>query len=98
VGDIVEAAKNLNRSVMSTWEAEKLELVDKADVQKKYFVRIKGDESLVAELSDVFGEIQVVKVDFADEFGFMTGLMSEAAYEASAAKFPGICHMIRVEA
>ena len=83
---------------MSTWEAEKLELIDKAEVQKKYFVRIKGDESLVAELSEVFGEIQIVNADFADEFGFMTGLMSEAAYEASAAKFPGICHMIRVEA
>ena len=99
VGDIVEAAKNLNRSMMSTWEAEKLELVDKAEIEKKYFVRIKGEvEALQEELAAAFGEIQIVKADFDDEFGFMTGVMSEAAYEACAAKFPGICHMIRVEA
>ena len=99
VGDIVEAAKNLNRSVMSTWEAEKLELVDKAETEKRFFVRIKGDaKELHAELKDVFGDIQVVNAGFEAEFGFITSVMSEAAYEACAAKFPGICHMIRVEA
>ena len=99
VGDIVEAAKNLNRSVMSTWDAEKLELIDKAEVEKKYFVRIKGEaKELTAELKAVFGDIQVVDADFEEEFGFITKVMSEAAYEACAAQFPGICHMIRVEA
>lgn len=99
VGDIVEAAKNPNRSMMATWDAEKLVLEEKADTKKKFFVRVKGsEESLKAELATVFGEIQIVKLDGVDdEFGFMTGVMSEGAYEACAKQFSQICHMIRVE-
>ena len=99
VGDIVEAAKNPNRSMMATWTSEKLELEEKADTTKRFFVRVKGS---VAELKDMlevaFGAIEVVKLeDKNDEFGFVTEVMSEGAYETIAAGFPQICHMIRVK-
>ena len=99
VGDIVDAAKNPNRSVMATWDEEKLELEDKADTIKKYFVRIKGAVgTLKAQLEAAFGPITVVTLgDKNDEFGFVTEEMSEGAYEAQAAKFPQICQMIRVK-
>ena len=99
VGDIVDAAKNPNRSVMATWDEEKLELEDKADTIKKYFVRIKGAVAdLKAQLEAAFGPITVVTLgDNNDEFGFVTEEMSEGAYEAQAAKFPQICQMIRVK-
>lgn len=99
VGDIVDAAKNPNRSVMATWDEEKLELEDKADTTKKYFVRIKGAVAdLKAQLEAAFGPITVVTLgDKNDEFGFVTEEMSEGAYEAQAAKFPQICQMIRVK-
>lgn len=99
VGDIVDAAKNPNRSVMATWDEEKLELEDKADTIKKYFVRIKGAVAdLKAQLETTFGPITVVTLgDNNDEFGFVTEEMSEGAYEREAAKFPQICQMIRVK-
>ena len=99
VGDIVDAAKNPNRSVMATWDEEKLELEDKADTIKKYFVRIKGAVAdLKAQLETTFGPIMVVTLgNKNDEFGFVTEEMSEGAYEAQAAKFPQICQMIRVK-
>ena len=99
VGDIVDAAKNPNRSVMATWDAEKLELEDKADTIKKYFVRIKGAVAdLKAQLEAAFGQITVVTLENKnDEFGFVTEEMSEGAYEVQAAKFPQICQMIRVK-
>lgn len=99
VGDIVEAAKNPNRSMMATWDEEKLVLEEKADTKKKFFVRVKGtEESLKTELANVFGEIQIVKLDGVDdEFGFMTDVMSEGAYEACAKQISQICHMIRVQ-
>ncbi len=99
VGDIVDAAKNPNRSVMATWDSEKMKLEDKADTTKKYFVRIKGDVAeLKAELEAVFGQIDVVTLENKnDEFGFVTEVMSEGAYEAVAAKYPQICQMIRVK-
>ena len=100
VGDIVEAAKNPNRSMMSVWDAEKLELEEKAETTKKFFVRIKGTEdALKAQLENEFGKIQIIKLaDVSDEFGFITEVMSEGEYEACAKQFAQICHMIRVEA
>ena len=99
VGDIVDAAKNPNRSVMATWDEEKLELEDKADTIKKYFVRIKGAVAdMKAQLEAAFGPITVVtRGDKNDEFGFVTEEMSEGVYEQKAAKFPQICQMIRVK-
>ena len=99
VGDIVDAAKNPNRSVMATWDEEKLELEDKADTIKKYFVRIKGAVAdLKAQLETAFGPITVVTLgNINDEFGFVTEEMSEGVYEAQATKFPQICQMIRVK-
>ena len=84
---------------MSTWDAEKLELVDKADTKKKFFVRVNGTvEALKEKLEGVFGAIEVVALDNQNnEFGFVTEVMSEGAYEACAANFPEICQMIRVE-
>jgi len=100
VGDIVEAAKNLNRSMMATWSSEKLTLEEKSEMKKKFFVRVKGSEAeLAEELEKSFGEIKIVKLaDVSDEFGFMTEVMTEGAYEKAAEGFKEICHMIRVEA
>lgn len=99
VGDIVEAAKNPNRSMMATWTSEKLELEEKADTTKRFFVRVKGSEAELKDALEVaFGAIEVVKLeDKNDEFGFVTEVMSEGAYEAIATGFPQICHMIRVK-
>ncbi len=99
VGDIVDAAKNPTRSVMAVWDCEKLELKDKADTKKKYFVRMKGNaEGLKTSLESVFGKVEVVTLsDKPEEFGFVTEVMSEGAYEERAAKFPQICQMIRVK-
>lgn len=98
VGDIVEAAKNPNSSMMATWDADRVELEEKKDIVKKFFVRVKGDEEVLkADLENAFGTIQVVNV-VEGEFGFVTEVMSEGAYEAAASKFPQICRMIRVEA
>ena len=99
VGDIVEAAKNPNRSMMATWTSEKLELEEKADTTKRFFVRVKGTEAELKDALEVaFGAIEVVKLeDKNDEFGFVTEVMSEGAYETIAADFPQICHKIRVK-
>ncbi len=99
VGDIVEAAKNPDRSMMATWDVEKFVLEEKADTRKRFFVRAKGDAELSADaFAEAFGEIQIVKLDgVKDEFGFLTDEMSEGCYEEKADRFAQIFHMIRVE-
>ena len=99
VGDIVEAAKNPNRSMMAAWDAEKLVLEEKSDMKKKFFVRVKGTgDALKVELARAFGNIQIIKLADVDELGFVTEVMTEGQYEECANNFPQICQMIRVEA
>lgn len=99
VSDIVDAAKHLNKNIMTMWDSEKLNLQPIADTSKKYFVRIKGDaDAMKAHLESKFGPIEIVKVEgLEDEFGFITDVMTEGTYEEHAKEFPGILHMIRVE-
>lgn len=99
VGDIVEAAKNPAHSMMATWEADKLELEEKADTTKRFFARVKGVEAeLKTAMENAFGAIEIIKLeDKADEFAFVTSVMSEGAYDAAAEAFPQICQMIRVK-
>ncbi len=98
VGDIVEAAKNLHKSVMPTWSEEKLELESFDKVERSFFVRISGDEDArLAEVEQAFGKVRVVKADGVEgEFGVVTGTMSEGAYKEAAAQLDGIIHMIRI--
>ena len=44
VADVVDAAKHLNRNIMTMWKEEKLDLEDKADAKRRFFIRMKGDE------------------------------------------------------
>ena len=99
VGDIVEAAKHPAESMMAAWDAESVELEEKSDTKKQFFVRIKGTEAeCKGALVEAFGPIQtVVLEELQDEFAFVTEVISEGAYEAAAEKFPQICQMIRVK-
>ena len=99
VSDVVEEAKNLNRNVMTMWKSDKLELYPIQQTKKRFFVRIAGEEeALRAHLESKFGPIVTVHTDsLKEEFGFITEVMTEGAYEECAKEFPGILHMIRVD-
>ena len=100
VADVVDAAKHLNRNIMTMWKQEKLKLEDKADAKRRFFVRIKGEkEEMLPKLRDSFGEIEVVEVkELEGEFGFVTPVMMEGDYATRANIYRDeILHMIRVE-
>lgn len=99
VGDVVDAVKNMGRVVMPVWTEEKITLTDKADTEKKFFVRMKGvPEEYAEKIEAVFGKTeQVVLEDISGEFGFMTEKMKESVYEEKPAQFSNILHMMRVE-
>lgn len=100
VADVVDAAKHLNRNIMTMWKQEKLKIEDKAGSRRKFFVRMKGsEEELLPQILDSFGEVEVVKVPGLDgEFGFITPVMMEGDYETRAGLYQDqILHMIRIE-
>ena len=96
----MDAAKHLNRNIMTMWKQEKLKIEDKAGSRRKFFVRMKGsEEELLPQILDSFGEVEVVKVPGLDgEFGFITPVMMEGDYETRAGLYQDqILHMIRIE-
>lgn len=98
VADAVEAAKNLDKTVMGDgWDSKKLELMPLDEVPGRFFVRIKGSTaSVLATVEAAFGEVDPVTIpSLEDEFAFITGEMTEAGYREKAAKVEGIISMIR---
>lgn len=100
VADVVDAAKHLNRNIMTMWASDKLEIEDKADAVRRFFVRMSGDENeMLPKVEKAFGKVELIKVEgLENEFGFLTGEMMEGAYDICARRFENsILHMIRVE-
>ncbi len=99
VADVVDEAKHLHRNIMTMWKSEKLELLPIEDTEKRFFVRISGDEKMRREETEAaFGAVTFVRAEgLENEFGIVTEVMTEGAYRKIAEKFEGILHMIRVE-
>ena len=100
VGDIVEEARNLERNLGVMWSSEKLALEDRRDVERRFFVRMKGSREVLQDrVASVFGMVQFVQAEgVSGEFGFVTEKMPEGSYEEKAEQFGGqILGMIRVE-
>lgn len=99
VADIVDAAKHLHCTIMIDWVSEKLELQDRLQTKRQFFVRMTGEKSQMEEkLKKEFGDIEMVDIGISGEFGFVTPKMSEQDYEMKANAYDNIQHMIRVEA
>lgn len=98
VADVVDAAKHLHRTVVTRWESNTLELVPNADVKRRFFVRIHGEESVLkSRVDEVFGQVEFVKADDVEgEFAVITGEMTEAEYAQKAEEMPEVVKMIRM--
>ena len=93
VGDIVDMVKHMNTHIVLNWEAEPVQLADYKTNETRFFVRTKASKE---EISNTFGSVEFVDIEeLADEIGFVTGTMSEAAYEEKAAKLSSVLQMIR---
>ena len=85
VADIVDEAKHLHRNIMTNWTSRPLELMDLADVEGRFFVRVK--EATVAQVEEIFGNVQIVNLkQFPGEFAFITSEMKQGEYEGESEK------------
>lgn len=100
VADVVDAAKHLNRNIMTMWKQEKLTLEDKASAKRRFFVRMKGEaEAMISDIQDKFGTVEIIKVpELSGEFGFITPVMMEGDYDIRAGLYKEqLIHMIRIQ-
>ena len=98
VADVVEAAKHLHDTIPTNWSNEEMPLMDQDSVEGRFFVRVK-DTSL-DEVDKAFGAVEeVIEPDsLPDEFGFVTGLMTQGEYkERVKALGENVLGMIRVK-
>ncbi|MDD6435680.1 MAG: homoserine dehydrogenase [Clostridiales bacterium] len=96
VGDIVDAARSLGRTLPGGWGEGKQELCDHKELVQSYLVRLEGGAERLEEVKAAFGEVEVVEAGVCGEIGFVTAEMSENEYEEKAAKLSGILGMIRI--
>lgn len=98
VADIVDEAKHLNRSIMAFWSSKKLNLTDISNSEKQFFVRVKGcPKEKLEDVERIFGEVQpIILPECEDEFGFVTEVMTEAAYEEKAKEYGAVLNRIRI--
>lgn len=97
VADVVDAAKHLQRNIMTFWSSKKLELTDIKNANRRFFVRVAGDNSKITEIESTFGKVNIVDAGIAGEIGFVTEVMTEAEFAAKAEKTAGIINRIRLE-
>ena len=99
VADVVDAAKHLHRNIMTMWKNEKLTLLPIEDTCKRFFVRLEGNaEERKAEIETALGTAEFLNVDgLENEFGVITGVMTEGECMKKVEKLSGVLHMIRLE-
>lgn len=99
VADVVDAAKHKDTNIMTLWSSQKLILEDIKSFSLKFFVRISGSvDSRIEEIKKVFGDVEVVTVDGKDdEFGFITGKITEGEFAEKAKTIQGMITRIRIE-
>lgn len=94
VSDVVDAVKHMNVNVMTIWEDEKQEVAPMDEMKNRFFVRIGTSEKAKAE--DLFEEVTPVDGGIADEFGFLTGTMTEKEFNETISQFDTFITRIRV--
>lgn len=95
VADVVDIAKHYqpNRNIPIQWSSEELQLQDIKAFSCRFFVRIRGGGE---EAKAAFGQIETVSAGISGETAFLTGEMTESAFEEKA-KGVSIISRIRIK-
>lgn len=94
VGDVVDCARHIGKTVTCIWDEDVVELKNYMDSAKKFFVRVKNEGADRA--ATLFGYIDKIKV-VDGEFGFVTEVMTEREFADKVAQLPEMITRIRVE-
>ena len=83
VADIVDMVNHKNTNIFIDWNPEKIELINYKESENAFFVRTTSDK---AEVERVFGNVEYVEGIVEGEMGFVTGVMTEAAFDEKASE------------
>lgn len=94
VSDVVDCARHPGKTVMCFWENEDVKVADIESDQGKFFVRVGNGQK--EEALTVFGSLAEINVGIAEEFAFMTQVMTEKEFNDKIEKLGGCINRIRI--
>lgn len=94
VSDVVDCARHPGKTVMCFWENEDVKVADIESDQGKFFVRVGNGQK--EEALTVFGSLAEINVGIAEEFAFMTQVMTEKEFNDKIEKIGGCINRIRI--
>ncbi len=98
VGDVVEIAKNMDKSISPKWTDEKIELLGYEDASNAFLVRVKKTAETKAEVEKLFGEVSYYELpDLDEELGFVTAEIKESEMKEKLAALPDVISRIRLK-
>ena len=95
VSDVVDCARHLGKTVMCFWDNKQVKLMDIADTERRFFVRVeaaKKQDALAA-----FGSVEEINAQVAEEFAFVTDVMTEKTFNEKISVIGGMINRIRIE-
>ncbi len=95
VSDVVDCARHLGKTVMCFWDNKQVKLMDIADTERRFFVRVeaaKKQDALAA-----FGSVEEINAGIAEEFAFVTDVMTEKTFNEKISVIGGMINRIRIE-
>ncbi len=77
--DVIDCARNLGRTVMGGWSAEKAEMADTAEMDSRFFVRtgVSAAEDVEKAFWGKYDPAVSEGILFGEEYGFFTPVMKE---------------------
>ena len=96
VSDVVDCARHQGKTIMCFWDEEKVEVADIGCANRKFFVRVSADKRDAA--METFGALAEVSVGIAEEFAFMTQMLSEKEFNEKIEKIGGCLNRFRIMA
>lgn len=98
VGDVVEIAKNMERSISPQWTDEKIELLSYEDASNAFLVRAKKTADTKAQVEKLFGAVSYYELPaLEEELGFVTGEIKESEMKEKLAALPDVITRIRLK-
>ena len=94
VSDVVDCARHLGKTVMCFWENEDVKVTGIEEDQGKFFVRVTSAQK--DAVIDTFGSLAEINVGIAEEFAFMTQVMTEKDFNGKIEKIGGCINRIRI--
>lgn len=96
VGDVVDCARHMGSHIECLWGDGEVHLKDFADSTGRFFVRVKASAKEKADA--VFAPVKTIRLqDCEEEFGFITGPMSEKTFADKQKELPEMIARIRVK-